>query len=65
MKFAKIEVKTENGWKSKYVKFEEEWKFGKYLCRYYKGKEYSWEEMDEKSANMLIKAYKVNFKLID
>jgi hypothetical protein len=65
MKYAKIVVRTANGFKTKYVKFTEEWKFGRYLCRYYKGKEYEHQEVSEVGAKMLEKIYHREFLLVN
>ena len=53
MKYCRLEVRTNNGVKVNYIKFEEEWKLGKHLLRYYKDKEYSWEEILEENLQVI------------
>jgi hypothetical protein len=64
MEFAKLSVKTSSGWRVRYYKYDEPWVFGKFLCRYYKGKEYEWEQIDSGAAALLSRAYSKNFKHI-
>jgi hypothetical protein len=49
MNYAKLNVKTDSGWTTKYIQYSEEWKFGKYLLKYYAGKEYTWDEIAEEN----------------
>ena len=64
MTFVRLSVKTQNGIKVRHYKFNEAWIFGKFLCRYYQGKEYEWFEVGAMSAEMLEKAHKIIFKEI-
>lgn len=62
--YARLQVKTANGWKVRYFKYYKPEDFGKFLCKYYKNKEYEWEEINKQSMQMLIKVYHEEFKTI-
>ena len=64
MKYARLEVKTRSGIKTRYFSYNDEWLFGKHLYRYYRGKDYLWDALSETSADYLKKIGKIEFKHI-
>jgi hypothetical protein len=54
MFYFELHVKTSNGWKDRYICAESIGAFGKYLCRYYKGKNYYHTPLSKEKANILL-----------
>ena len=52
-KYARIEVKTDSGCRYRYVQYQEDWKLGKHLLRYYSKKQYQWEEISKENLGVI------------